>query len=339
MARIAVDAMGGDHAPHAPILGAVEAVKRYGVEVFLVGRKRVIEKELSKWYTKPRTKKKARPSITVIDAPETVEMTDPASIALRRKTKASIRIASDLVRKGEAVAVVSAGHTGAVMATTKMVFGVLEGIQRPALAMVMPSAKKPVILIDVGANVDCKPRHLVDFAIMGHCYAKEIFKNDNPKVCLLSIGEEDSKGNELVLEAHSLLKKTSMNFVGNIDGKDLMSGEYDVVVTDGFVGNVALKVAESTAEYMSKLLSYELRSTPITRIGAALSMKAFKALKARIDYSNYGGAYLLGAKGITVVGHGKSSPRAITNAIKVAHEIYESKVNERIQKMIVDFKV
>ncbi len=338
MIRIAVDAMGGDHAPHAPVLGAVEAVKRYGVEVYLVGRKRLIEKELAKWYTKPRSKKKAKPSITVINADETVEMTDPASIALRRKTRASIRIAANLVREGEAVAVVSAGHTGAVMATTKVVFGTLDGISRPALAMVMPSAKKPIIAIDVGANIDCKAHHLVDFAIMGHCYASGILKYDTPRIGLLSIGEEETKGNNLVLEAHQLLKELPLNFVGNIDGKDIYSGNYDVAIMDGFVGNVALKISESTAEYMSKILKHELKSTPITRLGAALSLKAYQRLKMRIDYSNYGGAYLLGAKGVCVVGHGKSSPKAIMNAIKVAAEIHRNGVNDQIKDMIADFK-
>lgn len=336
--RIAVDAMGGDHAPHAPVLGAVEAVKKYGLEIYLVGPQRIIKKELSKWYSKPRSKKKAIPSIKIIDAPEVVEMTDPASIALRIKRKSSIRIAADLVRNGDAVAVVSAGHTGAVMATTKVVFGTLKGITRPALAMVMPSAKRPVILIDVGANIDCKPRHLVDFAIMGNCYAKEIFKYDNPRIGLLSNGEEETKGNDLVHAAYKLLKNIPLNFVGNIDGKDIYSGDYDVIVMDGFVGNVALKVSESTAEHMAKFLKQELRSTPLTRIGAALSLKAFKRLKMRIDYANYGGAYLLGANGICVVGHGKSSPKAITNAIRIAAEISENKVNERIKEMMAEFK-
>jgi len=336
--RIAIDAMGGDHAPHAPVHGTVEAVKRFGVEAYLVGPEEQINKELSKWYQKPRSKKKAIPSIKVINATEVVEMTDPASIALRRKRNSSIRVAADLVRRGDAVAVVSAGHTGAVMATTKVIFGTLDGISRPALAMVMPTAKKPVVLIDIGANIDCKPHHLTNFAIMGHCYATEILKYENPRIGLLSIGEEETKGNELVLKAHEILKTFPFNFIGNIDGKDIYSGDYDVVVTDGFVGNVALKVSESTAEHMAKFLRQELNSTPITRIGAALSLKAYKRLKMRMDYSNYGGAYLLGARGICVVGHGKSSAKAITNAIKVAAEIYQNKVNERIQSMMAEFK-
>ncbi len=326
--KIAVDAMGGDNAPHAVVAGSVHAAKEYGVGIILVGIEQTIEAELSKY---PQAK--ALP-LEIRNATQVVDMLDSPSTVFRRKKDSSIRVANDLVRSGEAVAVISAGHTGAAMATSLFVLGPLEGVERPAIATFMPTLKGTSIVLDVGANVDCKPSHLLQFAVMGDVFAKYLLKNPNPSVGLLSIGEEETKGNELTKEAFKLLTETSLNFIGNVEGKDVMSGKADVVVCDGFIGNVVLKVSEAVAETINTMIRENIGDNLIRKLGYFMMRPAFRSLKRRIDYAEYGGAPLLGINGISIVSHGRSSDRAIKNAIRVAMEFAKSEVNKHIHEDI-----
>ena len=316
--------MGGDNAPHAVVAGAVQAAKEYGVGIILVGIEQVIHAELKK-----HPHAQSLP-IEVRNATEVVDMLDSAATVFRRKKDSSIRVANELVKSGEAVAVISAGHSGAAMTTSLFVLGKLEGIERPAIATFMPTVKGFCIILDVGANVDCKPNHLLQFAVMGEVYAKYLLKNPNPCVGLLSIGEEETKGNELTKEAFKLLSETSLNFIGNVEGRDLMSGKADVVVCDGFIGNVVLKVSESVAEAIGLMIRENIGDNVLKKIGYMLMRPAFRALKRRIDYAEYGGAPLIGINGISIISHGRSSDRAIKNAIRVAAEIARSEVNRHI---------
>ena len=322
--KIAVDAMGGDNAPHAVVAGAVHAAKEYGVGIILVGIEQVIHAELKKY---PHARSLP---IEVRNATEVVDMLDSPATVFRRKKDSSIRVANELVKSGEAVAVISAGHSGAAMTTSLFVLGKLEGIERPAIATFMPTVKGFCIILDVGANVDCKPNHLLQFAVMGEVYAKYLLKNPNPCVGLLSIGEEETKGNELTKEAFKLLSETSLNFIGNVEGRDLMSGKADVVVCDGFIGNVVLKVSESVAEAIGLMIRENIGGNILKKIGYLLMRPAFRALKRRIDYAEYGGAPLIGINGISIISHGRSSDLAIKNAIRVAADIAKSEVNRHI---------
>jgi glycerol-3-phosphate acyltransferase PlsX len=322
--KIAVDAMGGDNAPHAVVAGAVQAAKEYGVGIILVGIEQVIHAQLKK-----HPHAQSLP-IEVRNATEVVDMLDSPATVFRRKKDSSIRVANELVKSGEAVAVISAGHSGAAMATSLFVLGKLEGIERPAIATFMPTVKGFCIILDVGANVDCKPNHLLQFAVMGEVYAKYLLKNPNPCVGLLSIGEEETKGNELTKEAFKLLSETSLNFIGNVEGRDLMSGKADVVVCDGFIGNVVLKVSESVAEAIGLMIRENIGDNVLKKLGYMLMRPAFRALKRRIDYAEYGGAPLIGINGISIISHGRSSDLAIKNAIRVAAEIARSEVNRHI---------
>jgi glycerol-3-phosphate acyltransferase PlsX len=243
-------------------------------------------------------------------------------------------VANELVRSGEAVAVFSAGHTGAAMATSLFVLGPIEGVERPAIATFMPTIKGTSIILDVGANVDCKPSHLLQFAIMGEVYAKYLLKNPNPCIGLLSIGEEATKGNELTKEAFKLLAETSLNFIGNVEGRDVMSGRADVVVCDGFIGNVVLKVSEAVAESIDLILRENVGDNLIRKLGYFMMRPAFRALKRRVDYAEYGGAPLIGINGISIISHGRSTDRAIKNAIRVASELAKSEVNKHIHEDI-----
>jgi len=322
--KIAVDAMGGDNAPHAVVAGAVQAAKEYGVSIILVGIEQIILAELKK-----HPHAQSLP-IEVRNATEVVDMLDSPATVFRRKKDSSIRVANELVKSGEAVAVISAGHSGAAMTTSLFVLGKLEGIERPAIATFMPTVKGFCIILDVGANVDCKPNHLLQFAVMGEVYAKYLLKNPNPCVGLLSIGEEETKGNELTKEAFKLLSETSLNFIGNVEGRDLMSGKADVVVCDGFIGNVVLKVSESVAEAIGLMIRENIGGNILKKIGYLLMRPAFRALKRRIDYAEYGGAPLIGINGISIISHGRSSDLAIKNAIRVAADIAKSEVNRHI---------
>jgi len=323
--KIAVDAMGGDQAPAAEIEGAVQAAAQFRIPVVLVGQKDRIQTVLEKYDT-------SGISIEVVHASEVITMEDSAATAARKKKDSSIRVAARLMRDGDVAGVVSAGNTGAVMATVKMVLGTLSVVDRPALSTVLPTQKaKPAILLDVGANVDCKPHHLEQFAVMGDIYSRTIFGIRRPRVGLLSIGEEDSKGNELTKEAFKSLKHAPINFIGNVEGRDIFKGEIDVIVCDGFTGNVALKLSEGLIETFATMLRQELEKTIAAKVGYILAERAFRAFRRRLDYSEYGGAPLLGMKGITIVCHGRSNANAIKNAIRVAHDFCKHKVNHVIE--------
>jgi phosphate acyltransferase len=326
--KIAVDAMGGDNAPHAIVAGAVQAAKEYGTGIILVGIEQIIQAEL-----KNHPHASSLP-IEVRNATEVVDMLDSPVTVFRRKKDSSIRIANELVKSGEAVAVISAGHTGAAMATSLFVLGKLEGIERPAIATFMPTMKGTTIILDVGANVDCKPDHLLQFAIMGEVYAKYLLKVPSPRVGLLSIGEEETKGNELTKEAFKLLTETSLNFIGNVEGRDVMSGKADVVVCDGFIGNVVLKISEAVAETVGLMIRENIGDNLIKKLGYFMMRPAFRALKRRVDYAEYGGMPLIGINGISIISHGRSSARAIQNAIRVATELAKSEAIRHIHEDI-----
>jgi glycerol-3-phosphate acyltransferase PlsX len=325
--RIAVDAMGGDVGPTVTVEGAVAAAREYKVEVVLVGDKATVERELARHDA-------ARLPVTVRHASQVVSMDESPSQALRRKRDSSLRIAAELVRDGEAGAFVSAGNTGAAMAIAMFTLGVLPGVDRPAIAVVLPNLKGRTILLDVGANVDPKPKHLVQYAVMGQMYARDILGIASPRVGLLSVGEEEGKGNELVREVFKTLEGMPLNFAGNVEGRDLYNGSVDVVVTDGFTGNVALKISESLADMIVHLIREELTSTPIAKLGALLVRPAFRRFWKRVDYNELGGAPLLGINGACIISHGASPPRAVKNAIRVASEWLRSDVNAHIRAAI-----
>ena len=320
--------MGGDNAPQAVVAGAIQAAKEFGVGIILVGIEQLVLEELDKY---PAAKTLP---IEVRNATEVVGMLDSPATVFRRKKDSSIRVANELVKSGEAVAVISAGHTGAAMATSLFVLRPVEGVERPAIATFMPTVKGTSIILDVGANVDCKPNHLLQFAIMGEVYAKYLLKIPNPRVGLLSIGEEETKGNELTKEAFKLLTETSLNFIGNVEGRDVMSGNADVIVCDGFIGNVVLKVSEAVAEAIGVFIRENIGTSLARKLGYLLMRPAFRSLKRRVDYAEYGGAPLVGINGISIIGHGRSSDLAVKNAIRVAAELAKSEVNKHIREDI-----
>jgi len=324
---IAVDAMGSDKAPKPEIEGAILAAKQHHVRVLLVGREEQLRVELAHHPSAQHL------PIELVNATEVIGMDEKVAQAVRSKKDSSMRVGLRLVREGRAAGFITAGNTGAAMATAKMVLGALPGVDRPALAAVFPSSKgSATILVDVGANVDCKPQNLEQFAIMGDMYSRTIFNIARPRVGLLSVGEEESKGNDLTKEAYPRLKALPLNFVGNVEGRDLYNGNADVIVCDGFIGNVALKVSEGLVEAMRFLLKESLKSTISSQVGALLSKQAFADFKKRLDYSEYGGAPLLGLKGVCIVGHGSSNANAIKNAIRIAAQFAESKVNAKIEQ-------
>jgi len=327
--RVAVDAMGGDHAPDEIIKGALLAAAEYPVEIILVGREEVLRAKLA-------AAGKVPPNIEIVDAREVVEMDDTALAPLRKKRNSSVRICANLVGEGRADVMVSAGHTGATMTSAYKVLGTIEGVSRPALAAIVPSLKGHTVLLDVGANVDTKPSHLREFAVMGHFYAQMLFGIEHPRVGLLSIGEEEGKGNELTKETFRVLKETGLNFMGNAEGRDIYNGNADVVVCDGFIGNVVLKASESLGEFVSRTLRAEVTRTTLRKIGALLVKSAFDDMKKRMDYSEYGGAPLLGVKGGCIVCHGRSNAKAIKNAIRVARNFAAAHVDEKIQQRVAD---
>jgi glycerol-3-phosphate acyltransferase PlsX len=311
--KIAVDAMGGDIGPPVTVEGAVEAVRVHGLEVILVGDKAAVERELGRH-------RAGDLAITVRHASQVVEMGESPSHALRRKRDSSLRVAAELVRDGEAAAFVSAGNTGAAMAIAMFTLGVLPGVDRPAIAVVLPNLKGRTVLLDAGANVDPKPKHLVQYALMGDQYARRILGVSAPRVGLLSVGEEEGKGNELVREVFKTLEGAPLGFAGNVEGRDIYNGSVDVVVTDGFTGNVALKISESLADMIIHLIREELTRTLSAKLGALLVRPAFRRFWKRVDYNELGGAPLLGIDGACIISHGASPPRAVKNAIRVAAE-------------------
>jgi glycerol-3-phosphate acyltransferase PlsX len=326
---IALDAMGSDKSPEPEIRGAILAVLQLPVRVHLIGPESRLRKLLAQHMR--RAKNRHLP-IKIVHASEWISMEDKAASAVRAKRDSSMRVGLKMVREGRAAGFVTAGNTGAAMATAKMVLGTLPGVDRPALATILPtSAGSPSILLDVGANVDCKPQNLVQFAVMGAMYARHILKIDRPRIGLLSIGEEEGKGNDLTREAFPLLRQLPLNFIGNVEGRDIYNGHADVIVCDGFVGNVALKASEGLARLVRESLRESLSSTVSAQVGALLSRKAFNNFKKRLDYSEYGGAPLLGLRGVCIVGHGSSNDRAIMNGIRVAAEFAQTGVNTHLE--------
>jgi glycerol-3-phosphate acyltransferase PlsX len=326
MITIALDAMGGDHAPRAEVEGAILAARELGVRVLLVGIAETVRQELA------RHKLPDLP-IEIVNAAEVVTMNDSPSQAFRRKKESSLHVAARLVRDGKADALVTAGNTGAAMTVARFVLGTLPSVDRPALAAAFPNMKEKVsIILDVGANVDSKPEQIEQFAVMGEIYYRTIWGVKRPRVALLSIGEEEMKGNELTREAAALLKLTSLNFTGNVEGRDVFRGNVEVVVCDGFIGNIALKISEGVVEHLGGMLKKAIKSSLRSQLGYALSKRAFDDFRKRTDYSEYGGAPLLGVKGITVIGHGRSNPNAVKNAIRVAAELCRARVNEKIEQ-------
>jgi len=326
--RVALDAMGGDRGPVVNIEGAVAAARELGLSILLVGNEEELSRSLRRHSTNGL-------GITICHAPETVGMNESPSAALRKKKHSSIRVGLELVKRGEADAFISAGNTGAVMATAMVTLGSLPGVERPAIALIVPTLRGQSILLDAGANADCKPRHLLQFAIMGDIYARQVMGKTSPTVGLLSIGEEESKGNELTREAFKELEEQrSLNFTGNVEGREVFSGAADIIVCDGFTGNIALKISESAAEFFTVLLKEELEKGLVGKLGALLTRGAFRRFKKRVDYTEYGGAPLLGVGGMCIISHGRSTAKAIKNAIRVAAECVENKVIEHIRKGI-----
>lgn len=321
--KIVVDAMGGDYAPGVVIEGTLAAVKEYDVEVILVGDQPKIEALLKKaHYTGGR--------ITVQHATEVIGMSESAALSVRRKRQSSIVVGVNLVKEGKASAFFSAGNTGAVVCAGTLGLGLLPGVERPGIALVTPTLKGVSLVIDVGANIDPKPMQLLQYGIMGSVYCKDILNKVNPSVGLLNIGEEEAKGTGLMRETYELLEKSKLNFIGNVEGKDLFSGKCDLIVCDGFVGNVALKVSESAAEAMQTFLKRHLLSNIFGKIGLIFMLPSLKRFKKELDYAEYGGAPLLGVNGVVIIGHGRSNKKAIKNAIRVAKEEVERNVNAEI---------
>lgn len=317
--------MGGDSAPGHIVDGAIAATRHFDLGVLLVGPPARLDAEIARHAFADRAQ------VKIVESDTHIEMAESPSAALRRKPTASIRVAADAVAKGQAAALFSAGHTGATVMAAHAAFGLVPGVDRPALAATVPTRKQPAILLDVGASVDCRPSHLLQFAVMGSAYARVALGTEAPRVALLSIGEEETKGNDLTREAHQLLKASSLTFIGNIEARDVYSGAADVIICDGFTGNVALKVSEGLVEVMEGLLGEELSRTMTTRMGSLLTRRALRHFRRRVDYSEYGGAPLLGLAGITVVGHGRSSAKAVRNAIAMAYRFATGQFVERLR--------
>lgn len=330
--KVVVDAMGSDRAPQSEIDGAIAAARDLGIGVILVGQTEKVEPELRRcgWRASGDL------GIDFVEAPEVIGMDEPVATSVRRKKGSSLRVGARLVADNHADGFISAGNTGAAMATAKMVIGMLPGVDRPALAALIPTkGSKPTLLLDVGANSDCKPEHLAQFAVMGEAYSRAVLGVSRPSVGLMSIGEEEVKGNELTKEAFPLLRDLdNINFVGNVEGRDVFTGAVDVIVTDGFTGNVMLKLSEGLSEAMLSMIKSELRATARTKTGAMLARPAFRNIKRRLDYSETGGAPLLGVKRIVVIGHGSSNSRAIANAVRCVKEFSENRASERIEQNI-----
>jgi glycerol-3-phosphate acyltransferase PlsX len=322
--RIVVDAMGSEIGTSVEVEGAIQAVKEYGHDIILVGDEAVIKRELDKHSSGAHNK------ISVVHAPERIEMHEPAALSVRRKRKSSIVVGLDLLKRNEADGFVSAGNTGAVVCAATLSLRMLPGIERPGIAIAIPTMKGVSVIIDVGANIDPKALHLFQYGVMADAYCRYILHKSDPKIGLLNVGEEETKGTEFIKEAHTLLSESKLNFIGNIEGRDIYVGDVDIIICDGFVGNVILKVSESVIDTLVKLIKKEIKSNPFAMVGAALIMTAFKALKKKMDYTEYGGAPLLGIDGTCIISHGSSTPKAIKNAVRVAAEFKNQDVNKHI---------
>jgi len=332
--RIAIDAMGGDYAPFETVKGAILAAREYenDVTIVLIGDEVVINENLAQ-------EKSHFPLIDVIHASEKIEMHEPPTKALKSKPNSSISVGTRLQKSGEIDAFVSAGNTGAVYASTLMSLGRIKGVRRPTIGTYVPAENKGTAIFDVGANPTCRPLHLLQFGIMGSIYVEHILGWENPVVGLLNIGEEKSKGNELSLESYDLLKENLPNFYGNVEGGDILKGKVEVVVCDGFVGNILIKFAESIYEMLKSKVKQNLNNKPLARLGAFMMMPAFEGLKRDLDYQEYGGVPLLGANGVSIIGHGHSSQIAIKNAIRVARKMVQEKINEHISENIKELNI
>lgn len=327
--KIAVDAMGGDLGPAEVVKGAVRAAREYNVEILLVGRRSELEREIAKH---------SGTALPIVHADEVVEMRDHPTAALRTKPNSSIAVGLGLVKERKADGFVSTGNTGAVMATALFTLGRIAGIERPALAIVLPTMTGKVLLIDIGANADCKPSYLVQFALMGSIYYRKAFAVTDPRVGLLSIGEEETKGNQLVVEAHALLRSSpSINFVGNVEGKDIPAGVADVVVTDGFVGNVVVKLCEGLGVFILRILKEELTRGRFSKVLAGLLAPNLRRVLNRVDYAEWGGSPLLGVDGVCIIAHGRSNAKAVKNAIRVAVQASEQKIVAAIKEGLAEF--
>lgn len=324
--KIAVDAMGGDRSPEVIARGAIEAAKIKSKEltIALVGEEGGLRAALERIGEDCS-------SIEIVHAAETIGMSESPATAVRRKKNASIPVAVQLLKEGKADAFVSAGNTGAVVASSLVTLGRIPGVARPAITTLWPNEGRGAVVLDVGANYECAPKHLFHFAIMGTVFAERHLGIDNPRVGILNIGEEPSKGNELVKEAYKLLQNADLNFIGNVEGRDVFGGAADVVVCDGFVGNVALKLSESIISFLTHIVKQEVKKRHLAKMGAVLMKGAFSSVRSMLDYAEYGGAPLLGANGVIIISHGKSSSRAIKNAILVAEKFVRQDVNKHIE--------
>lgn len=332
MVYIALDAMGGDNAPIVNLEGALLAVKEFDVHIFLIGPEDILNEEIKKFNNWPHDK------ITVIHASEIVGMSESPTMSFRRKKDSSIRVGINLVKEGKAQGFVSAGNTGAVMATSNFVYGRINGVDRPALAAVIPSKHAPFVMLDMGSNVDCKPHHLTQFAMMGNFFSQSVLGVKSPRVGLLNIGEEEDKGNQVTLTTHKFMKQLPINFCGNVEGRDITNGKADVVVCDGFVGNNLLKFGEGISNLFSGFFKEEAKASLISLFALALLKPAFKRFKKKFDYDSYGGANLLGVNGISVIAHGSAKDVAIKNAVKVAIRAHKHNVVQKISKAIEETK-
>ena len=328
MIWIAVDAMGGDAGPRPVVDGALAAARHFDLGVALVGPSSVLEAELARFADLDASR------VRIIHAPDVVTMAESPAAALRRKPGASIKVAAETVARGEASALFSAGHTGATVMAAHGAFGMLPGVDRPALAATIPTPRGPALLLDVGASVECRAPHLLQFGVMGSAYARVAFGIETPRVGLLSVGEEATKGNELTREAHRLLNASALSFIGNVEARNVYSGDADVIVCDGFTGNVALKISEGLVDVVEGLLSEELSSTITMRVGSLLTRRALRRFRRRVDYSEYGGAPLLGVAGATIVGHGRSSAKAVRNAVAMAYRFAADRFVQRVEQDI-----
>ncbi|MDP2912453.1 MAG: phosphate acyltransferase PlsX [Candidatus Omnitrophota bacterium] len=328
--KIVVDAMGSDCAPAVEVEGAIMAAEELGYDILLAGDDSVISAELKKHGYQSN-------KISIIHAPERIAMHDPAALSVRRKRQSSIVVGIELLKRGEADGFVSAGNTGAVVCATTLSLRLLPGIEKPGIAVVYPTLTGTAIIIDVGANINPKPMHLFQYGIMADAYSKYILHKPNPVIGLLNVGQEETKGTDFAKEAHALLSESKLNFIGNIEGRDIYAGAADIVLCDGFVGNVILKISESVIDTIVKLLKQEIKTSIVATLGAAMASNAFNELKKKMDYSEYGGAPLLGVDGRCIISHGSSNPKAIKNAIKVAGEFKNQEVNKHIVEELENY--
>jgi len=329
--KIAVDGMGGDFAPAVVVDGVMDALSELNHEIVLVGDEETLKKELARY-------KGGHKNITIYHSSEVVSMSDPAISSVRKKKDSSISVCVGLLKQGAVDSMMSAGNTGAVVCAASLHLRLLPGVERPGIAIVFPTLNGPAMIIDAGANIDPKPNHLLQYGLMGDAYSRSILGKANPAIGLLNIGEEASKGTDFIKETHKLLSESRVNFIGNVEGRDIFTGDCDVIVCDGFVGNVVLKVTESVAFTMVGFLKRELKSSLLAKMGVFLAQSAFKEFKKKIDYAEYGGAPLLGVNGGVIISHGSSNRKAIKNAIRVAAEFKEKAVNERIMEEINKWK-